>query len=173
MYDQSATSGPMTAVSMVNQFAAHTRGSFGILRQNESRPLELCAAGGAYPVSYLRVCLTDQDGREFCFDQDGFPQDSQLLLDDHGTIPTKARLTLLKGKTNVVAFFGEGRTICGSVLVVADAPGGPIAVNALFWEEADGRQESSILWDRSEDLIRHWLLQDRIQRGRKHHARAW
>lgn len=173
MYDHVATPLPQAVISMVKRFTARTRGSFGILRQSESSPLDLCAAGGAYPVSYLKVCLTDQDGREFCFDQDGFPKDRQLLLDDHGTIPTKAHLALLKGQTNVLAFSGEGRTICGSVLVVADAPGGPIGVNALFWEGADGHQESSILWDRSEDLIRHWLLQDRIQRGREHHARVW
>ena len=125
MYERTATLGPMTVARMVSQFTTGSRGSFGILRQNESRPLDLCAAGCAYPVSYLRVSLTDQD------------------------------------------------TSCGSVLVVADAPGCQVGVNAAFWEEADGHQESSILWDRSEDMIKHWLLQDRIQGGEIHHASVW
>ena len=173
MYERTATLGPMTVARMVSQFTTGSRGSFGILRQNESRPLDLCAAGCAYPVSYLRVSLTDQDGREFHFDKDGFPKDHQFLLDDHGTLPAKARFALLKGQTNVIAFSGEGITICGSVLVVADAPGCQVGVNAAFWEEADGHQESSILWDRSEDMIKHWLLQDRIQGGEIHHASVW
>ena len=163
MYERTATLGPMTVARMVSQFTTGSRGSFGILRQNESRPLDLCAAGCAYPVSYLRVSLTDQDGREFHFDKDGFPKDHQFLLDDHGRAPAKARLALFKGQTNVIAFSGEGRCVQGSILVIANTNVGPIAVNALFSEGEDGCKESSILWDRAGDLIEHWLIQDRIR----------
>lgn len=163
MYERTATLGPMTVARMVSQFTTGSRGSFGILRQNESRPLDLCAAGCAYPVSYLRVSLTDQDGREFHFDKDGFPKDHQFLLDDHGRAPAKARLALFKGQTNVIAFSGEGLCVQGSILVIANTNVGPIAVNALFSEGEDGCKESSILWDRAGDLIEHWLIQDRIR----------
>lgn len=163
MYNHSSTLAPMAVASMAKQFIARTRGSFGILRQNESSPLDLCAAGGAYPINYLRVCLTDQDGREFRFNKDDFPKDYQLLLDDHGRAPAKARLALFKGQTNVIAFSGEGRCVQGSILVIANTNVGPIAVNALFSEGEDGCKESSILWDRAGDLIEHWLIQDRIR----------
>lgn len=158
--------------SMTDRLSSFCPGSFGITEFGESSSPALLTKRRVYSITYMNLFIADRNGTVLIHGTE-LPPGCRLLLDDHGEDPAYARLAMTRGANDVIAISGDTSPIQGSVLVLADVEGteqSTVAISALFDIVGD-RQASSILWDTSNELITHWMLQNRLfDKGGSFHA---
>lgn len=147
---------------MTGRLRSFHPGSLGITEFKGSGSLALFTERRVYPIVHMSLYITNQSGLVLIHGTE-LPPESQLLLDNHGEDPARARLALTRGEKEIIALSGES-PIQGFVMVIADTGANEqpaVAISAVFGIE-DNRQTSSILWDMSDELIRHWTLQSKL-----------
>lgn len=152
-----------TLRSMAERAGSFCPGSFGIAEFSGSSSFALFTEKCVYPIAHMSLNIVDQNGTVLIHGTE-LPPGYRLLLDDHGEDPARARLALTQGTKKIITVSGDLSPIQGSVLVIADVgetEPSAYAISAVFGIE-DNRQMSSILWDMSNELIRHWALQSKL-----------
>ena len=150
------------AEEMSEQLRQFRTGSFGVGRLRGDNQLLLFACGQIYPIAFFRILLRDAQAPLdplIMADQSSF--NYQLILDDSGTGKSPARLALIQEEKRAVITVPDEFTHLSGFVTLITQPHSPeqprLVIDAAFAADG-GQQVSSILWDASPELIRHWQM---------------
>lgn len=136
-------------------------GVFCLARRDGDGDLILITRRRAFPVLFAQIDLATESQHLQLTETDW---EGELIVDDNGTAPTKARVSFT-GPGLIVDSSTDTFTGTLTVLAVPQADQRRLlALDATFFHIGDVPQ-SSVLWDTSPEIVHHWHTELLRRRG--------